>query len=162
MQVIQEKHSPQTGLMPDFIVMRGKERLPEPSPAKFLESLNDGNYYYNAGRIPWRIGADAILNNDPNSRAIAQKISRWAEQVTGGSPAKFCAGYKLDGTPLADSDRFTSFFVAPLGVAAMSDPAQQDWLNAIYDSVCTCRENYYEDSVTLFCLLAMSGNAWTL
>ena len=162
MQVIQAKHSPQTGLMPDFIVMRGTERTPEPSPAKFLESENDCNYYYNAGRIPWRIGTDAILNNDLNSRAIAQKISRWAEQATGCSPAKFCAGYALDGTPLLGSDRFTSFFVAPMGVAAMTNPAQQDWLNAIYDSICSRRENYYEDSVTLFCLLAMSGNAWTL
>lgn len=71
------------------------------------------------------------------------------------------AGYDLDGSPVPDSGYFTTFFAAPLGVAAMSDPGQQEWLNVIYDSVYTTHEDYYEDSVTLFCLIAMSGNAWT-
>jgi len=161
MVAIQEHHSAKTGLMPDFIVMRGEERLPEPSPAGFLEGPNDGHYYYNAGRTPWRIGADALLNDDNTSRAIAQKISHWAEQVTGGVPNNFRAGYDLQGNPLPGSDYFTSFFVAPLGIAAMNDAGQQAWLNILYDSVYARHEDYYEDSVTLFCLLMMSGNAWT-
>lgn len=159
---IQENHSTETGLIPDFIILRGESHSPEPSPANFLESPNDGNYYYNAGRVPWRVGEDAVLNNDAASCTLAKKISRWAELVTGGIPQRFCAGYDLKGNPLPDSNRFTSFFVAPLGVAAMSNPAQQDWLNAIYDAIRTRHENYYEDSVSLFCLLTMSGNAWTL
>lgn len=161
MSTIQENHSTETGLMPDFIIMPGEDHIPQPSPANFLESPNDGNYYYNAGRVPWRVGEDTLLNNDTVSRGIAQKISRWAEKVTEGIPARFHAGYDLAGNPLQGSDYFTSFFVAPLGVAAMCDPAQQDWLNAIYDSVCPQRENYYEDSIALFCLLTMSGNIWT-
>ncbi len=48
-----------------------------------------------------------------------------------------------------------------MGVAAMNDPAQQEWLNAIYDSVYNTREDYYEDSVTLLCLMVMSGNFWS-
>lgn len=158
---IQEVHSPETGLMPDFIIMTGEGHVPEPSPAFFLEGPHDAHYFYNAGRVPWRVGADALLHNDPTSREIAQRISAWAETVTAGDPSKFRAGYDLEGNPLPDSDYFTTFFVAPLGVAAMTDADQQDWLNAIYDSVYDRHEDYYEDSVTLLSLLVMSGNAWT-
>lgn len=157
---IQTNYSPVTGLLPDFIVMTGEEHTPSPSPADFLEGENDGNFSYNAGRDPWRIGADALLYNDAASRAAAQKISLWAELATGGDPSAFRAGYDLEGNPLEGSDYFTTFFVAPLGVAAMTNPGQQEWLNAIYDAVYNTHEDYYEDTVTLLCLITMTGNAW--
>ncbi len=161
MSAIQADHSPQTGLMPDFIVMKGDNHAPEPAQADFLEGPDDGHYSYNAGRVPWRVGSDALLNNDSASRAIVQNISRWIETSAKGDPANIRAGYDLDGNPLPDSDYFTTFFVAPMGVAAMTDPDQQQWLNAVYDSVYNQHEDYYEDSVTLLCLLMMTGNAWT-
>ena len=68
-------------------------------------------------------------------------------------------GYELDGTPIA-TDYFTSFFAAPIGVAAMVTPAQQSWLNAVYDSVRTRQEGYYEDSVALVSLMVMAGTFW--
>ncbi|MBI3173285.1 MAG: beta-glucanase [Chloroflexi bacterium] len=158
---IQENYSPQNGLMPDFIMMTGDEHTPQPAPPDFLEGADDGHYSYNAGRVPWRVGADALLNNDATSRAIAQKISLWVESTTNGDPTNIKAGYDLDGNPLPDSDYFTTFFVAPMGVAAMTDSSQQEWLNAVYDSVYDQHEDYYEDSVTLLCLLVMTGNFWT-
>lgn len=152
---IQSQFSPETGLLPDFIVDR------QPAPANFLENVTDDDYNYNAGRVPWRIGLDALLSGDPVSRSIVQKISHWIETSAGGDPNNIRSGYVLDGTPLPNSDYFTTFFVAPMGVAAMNDPAQQEWLNAIYDSVRFAREDYYEDSIALLCLLAMTGNFWT-
>jgi hypothetical protein len=140
--------------------MSGKDLTPAPAPAYFLESENDGKFYYNAGRDPWRIGADALLNNDAASRAAAQKISLWAESTTGGEPHAFRAGYDLEGNPVEGSDYFTTFFVAPLGVAAMTSPDQQDWLNSVYDAVNQTHEDYYSDTVTLLCLITMTGNAW--
>ena len=151
---IQTHYSPETGLLPDFIVNSG------PAPAYFLENETDGLYYYNAGRVPWRVGLDALIYAEPASLAIIQKISHWIEFSAGGDPNNIRAGYKLDGHPLEGSDYFTTFFVAPFGVAAMNDSAQQEWLNAIYDSVYNTREDYYEDSINLSCLLVMSGNFW--
>lgn len=157
---IQQNYSPKTGLLPDFIVMSGEEHMPAPAPADFLEGENDGNYSYNAGRDPWRIGTDALLNNDAASRAAALKMSLWAESTSGGVPSAFQAGYNLEGNPLEGSDYFTTFFVAPLGVAAMTNPDQQEWLNSVYDAVYQTHEDYYEDTVTLLCLITMTGNAW--
>jgi hypothetical protein len=48
-----------------------------------------------------------------------------------------------------------------MGVAAMNDANQQEWLNAIYDSVYDRHEDYYEDTVNLLCLLTMTRNFWT-
>lgn len=161
MNEIQAKYSPVSGLMPDFIVLAGDAYIPQPAPPEFLEAPTDGQYNYNAGRVPWRVGSDALLNNDEASRAIAQKISHWIEASTNGDPANIRAGYDLEGNPLPNSDYFTTFFVAPMGVAAMTDSSQQEWLNAVYDAVYDRHIDYYEDSINLLCLLVMSGNAWT-
>ena len=160
MSDLQSNYSPNTGLMPDFIVLAGETHIPEPAPAYFLEAESDGAYSYNAGRVPWRVGSDALLFGDDNSAVIVRKISLWAEGVSGSDPHAIKAGYDLEGNPLPASDYFTTFFAAPLGVAAMSNPEQQQWLNDTYDSVYNTHEDYYEDSVTLLCLITMTGNAW--
>ena len=160
MSDLQANYSLKTGLMPDFIVLTNEGHAPEPAPAEFLEADSDGAYSYNAGRVPWRVGSDALLYADAVSIAIVPKISLWAESASGGDPHTIKAGYDLEGNPLPDSDYFTTFFAAPLGVAAMPDPEQQQWLNIIYDSVYNTHEDYYEDSVTLLCLITMTGNTW--
>lgn len=152
---IQAQYSSVSGLMPDFIVNG------VPAPPNFLEKATDGAYNYNAGRVPWRVGADALLYDDAVSRSIVQNISHWIEANTNGDPLNIRAGYQLNGQPLPNSDYFTTFFVAPMGVAAMNDPAQQAWLNAIYDSVYNNHIDYYEDSVDLLCMMVMSGNFWS-
>lgn len=153
---LQDNYSPNTGLLPDFIV--NTNNTPQPAPANFLEGANDGYYNYNAGRDPWRIGTDALLNGDAVSAAQARKMSLWIEGAASGNPANIKAGYRLNGQPLADY--FTTFFAAPFGVAAMTNPSQQAWLNSIYSAVYNRHEDYYEDSVTLLCLLVLSGNYW--
>ncbi|MDQ6800056.1 MAG: glycosyl hydrolase family 8 [Acidobacteriota bacterium] len=158
---LQTNYSPNTGLIPDFIVPTSKgDHTAKPAPPNFLEAATDGAYAYNAGRVPWRLGADALLNNDPVSLAQTRKITQWALATTGGNPYQIRAGYALDGTPI-NANAFTIFFAAPLGVAAMTDPAQQEWFNQIYDSVYARHEDYYEDSVTLLCLLVMTHNTWS-
>jgi len=155
---LQVNFSPQTGLLPDFIV--DAKTAAKPAPSKFLEGMEDGDYSYNAGRVPWRLGADALLNGDAASAAQARRISAWAFKATGGEPKKLSGGYHLDGTPLAGGDYFTTFIAAPIAVAAMLDPSNTLWLNALYNSIRTTHEDYFEDSVTLHCLLVISGNFW--
>lgn len=144
-----------TGLIPDFVV-RGA-----PAPPNFLEAETDGDYSYNAGRVPWRLGIDALLNGNEVSRTQARRISEWARVATNGDPLRLRGGYRLNGTMIPGRDYFTIFYAAPIGVAAMNEPAQQEWLNDVYDAVRARHEDYYEDSVTLLCMFAMTGNAWT-
>ena len=159
---LQDGYASTTGLLPDFIQPHSaQDHSPRPATAEFLEDKNDGNYYYNAGRDPWRIGSDALLHGDATSSAQAAKITRWAKLTTNGNPRSFKSGYHLDGAGITNpnSDYFSIFFVAPLGVAAMCDSSLQNWLNDIYAAVIeTTDEDYYEESVALLCLLLMTGN----
>lgn len=66
----------------------------------------------------------------------------------------------MNGDPASLAQTRTIVFVAPFGVAAMTDPSQQQWLNDVYDAVATTHEDYYEDSVDLLSLLVMTGNFW--
>lgn len=149
-----------TGLLPDFIIGSSLTTA-MPAKANFLEGSTDDDYSYNAGRDPWRIGTDALLNNDAKSLAEVRKMSSWIQSSTGGNAQKIYAGYTLTGTKLSGSNYFTAFFAAPFGVAAMTGgAAQQKWLNDIYTGVKTLHEGYYEDSVNLLSLLVMTGNYW--
>ena len=152
---LQANFSPETGLLPDFV-----QKGPRPADANFLEGPHDGDYNYNAGRDPWRLGTDALLNGDAASRRQAGTIAAWVAAQTSGDPSALRAGYRLDGSTWSGTNYFTSFFAAPLGVAAMTRADLQAWLDAIYDAVYQRQEDYYEDSVTLLCLLVMSGNFW--
>ena len=159
---VQQDHSPTTGLLSDFLepVSATDHRL-KPVPANFLEGPDDGHYEYNAGRDPWRIGTDALQSGDPLSLAQTRKIADWIYTATGGNAANIKDGYMLDGTPLRPNDDFTTFFAAPFGVAMMTRPAYQNFLDNIYNRVKARHEDYFEDSVNLLCMLVMSGNFWS-
>ncbi len=156
---IQANYSPNTGLLPDFIVRESAtSHAPKPAPPYFLEGEHDGDYNYNAGRDPWRLETDALLNNDARTFAQVQKIADWIVQATNGDPANIKAGYTLDGVPIGNY--FTSFFASTFAVGLMTTPAHQAYLNDLYDLVYQRHEDYYEDSVTLLSLLVMTGNFW--
>lgn len=157
---LQANYSPNTGLLPGFIINANPLSAAKPSGANYLEAGTDGMYDYNAGRDPWRIATDALLNNNAASKAQALKMTNWAKIKMGGNPQNVKGPYKLDGNPTSSTNGFTTFFAAPFGVAAMLDANNQAWLNAIYAKVRTTHEDYYEDSVNLQCLLTMTGNYW--
>jgi hypothetical protein len=156
---LQAGYSPNTGLLPDFIrpVSRANH-TPRPAQARFLEGRFDGKFSYNAACDSWRMGTDALLNNDSTSLAQVRTMSTWVQAAAGGKPLRIRAGYRFNGKPLPGSNFFTIVFAAPFGVAAMTEPSQQQWLNDVY--VRGTHEDYYEDSVTLLCLLVMTGNYW--
>lgn len=159
---VQTDYSLSTGLLPDFLIpVSSTDHRLQPATPNFLEGPDDGHYEYNAGRDPWRIGTDALLNNDAVSLAQSRKIADWIYTSTGGVAQNIKDGYFLDGRPLRPDDDFTSFFAAPMGVAAMTRPEYQTFLNDVYTHVRQRHEDYYEDSVTLLCMLVMTGNFWT-
>ncbi len=158
---LQTVHSPGVGLIPDFLVpVSGTDHTPKPAPAFFIEGPNDGRYEYNACRDPWRLATDALVNNDPDSRRQALRIAQWSRANHGNDPQTIHAGYKLDGTPVAGSNYFSTAFAAPMAVGAMLDPDGQAWLNALYDSIRGSDDDYYEDTLSVLCMLVLTGNWW--
>jgi hypothetical protein len=159
---IQDNESAATGLLPDFIRLVGSPRDPQPAPAGFLEGTHDGDYWYNAGRDPWRLGVDAILSGDATTLAQVRKLSQWIRTSTGGVPENIAGGYRLNGAALNTWE--DTFFIAPFAVAAMTGTTapDQSWLNSLYSYIYQ-RHNtgdYYADAVTLQSLLAVTGNFW--
>ena len=158
---LQTGFSPDTGLLPDFV----KNPLTAPAPVAggFLEGPNDGRYSYNACRDPWRLGVDAIVSGEARAKTAVQKINSWIRSATGDDPANVQSGYKLDGTTISGANYLSMAFVAPLGVGAMVDGANQQWLNDVWDLVVAtpaATDGYYENTLKLLAMIAMSGNLW--
>ncbi len=156
---VQSTHAPATGLLPDFIVH--PTGAPAPAPAHFLEGDVDGAYAFNACRVPWRIATHFLTSGDARARAAVQKMNQWIRSAAGGDPGKIRAGYSLAGAVSNGADFRSMAFVAPFGVGAMVDGANQAWLDAIWSTVeQSSSEGYYADSLKLLSMIAMSGNWW--
>ncbi len=156
---------PPTGLLPDFAVE--EEENPGrylPAPRNYLEGNFDGAYFYNACRIPWRLGCDYLLHSDRRALAVLDPLNRWLREATGGKPEAIVAGYQLDGTPLG-KDRSVAF-LAPLAVAAMIPPESegaQEWLDALWVAVVRSNPDedaYYGNTLKMLSLIVLSGNWW--
>jgi Glycosyl hydrolases family 8 len=157
---LQSQYAPNTGLLPDFV--QDTDTSPRPARGEVLESPNDGNYFWNACRDPWRIGADAVTSGDSRSLAASRKLNGWIKQATGGNPNRIGAGYRLTGARLS-SDSEPAFF-APFAVAALTDPGSQAWLDALWSKMLNTpfgSNDYYSTSIQLQVMIVVSGNYWT-
>ncbi|MFB7582967.1 glycosyl hydrolase family 8 [Streptomyces hydrogenans] len=156
---LQSGYAPSTGLLPDFVV--DTNTSPKPAPGEVLEDPNDGQYWWNACRTPWRIADDAVTSGDAKSLAAARKLNGWIKSKTGGDPNKIAMGYKLNGTQISAGSE--AAFFAPFAVAAMTDSGSQAWLDALWNKmVATPIEtgSYFSASIQLQVMITVSGNHW--
>ncbi len=155
---LQRDTSPSTGLLPDFI--EDVDTKPHPASPGFLEGDKDGQYGYNACRIPWRIATDYLLAGDTRAQAAVRPINTWLRAATGGDPHNVMGGYKLDGT--ATVNYYEPAFAAPFGVGVMVDADNQGWLNAAWARLNDgASDGYYSDTLRMQALIVMSGNWWS-
>jgi endo-1,4-beta-D-glucanase Y len=158
---MQEKYSPDAGLIPDFIVNINKK--PKPAPSHFLESPYDGYYNYNACRDPWRIGLDYLLTADVRSKNIVTKINRWIRETTNNDTYNLSAGYTLGGKDIKGRNFEALSFIAPFAVSAMVDQKNQAWLNKVWDYTMGFKLkdfDYYDNTIKLLDMIIISGNYW--
>lgn len=146
-------HAPATGLMPDFVV----GDPPRPAPPGFLERPQDGDYSWNACRLPLRLAADLAHTGSPEARTALSRLSVWLRQATGGDPAAIKAGYALDGTPL--SPKSSLAFTAPFLAGCLADPGAEEFLAKGW-KLLGVPGSYYEDALTMLSMLLISGNWW--
>ncbi|MEU7000137.1 glycosyl hydrolase family 8 [Nonomuraea sp. NPDC046570] len=156
---LQSTYAAGTGLLPDFVV--NTNSTPKPASGKVLESSNDGAYWWNACRTPWRIGADAVTSGDAQSLAAARKLNGWIKGKTGGDPNKIAIGYKLNGTQISGGSEAAYF--APFAVAAMTDSGSQAWLDALWNKMLATpieTGSYFSASIQLQVMITVTGNHW--
>ena len=159
MNLMQNKFAPTTGLIPDFIINTASAN-PEPSPGWVADNnANEGFYYWNACRIPWRLASDYVTSGDTRSKVITGKLVDFFQASTGGDPSLMQSGYKLDGTGLqAWPD---PAFVGPATAGAMVDARFQPFLNTLWSySASHLSNGYYGTELQLLSLIVASGNWW--
>lgn len=155
---LQQRFSPSAGLVPDFVIETRTD--PKPPPGKWLEGPNDPHYAWNSCRVPWRLGTDYLVSGDPRGREALALVNGWIRAKTGDDPRKIDGGYRLDGDGITPHVANEIAFVAPFGVAAMSDAKNQAWLDAIWTRVLETpleADDYYGNSIKLLSMIVMSG-----
>ncbi|MCX7726109.1 MAG: glycosyl hydrolase family 8, partial [Chitinispirillaceae bacterium] len=78
--VLNNGANPNTGLVPDWQTYDGRP---------------DGNYGYDACRVPWRITLDYLWNGNEEAKKWCTKVATWAYKI---GPANIKSGYNLDGS----------------------------------------------------------------
>ncbi|MBG0828187.1 discoidin domain-containing protein [Planomonospora sp. ID67723] len=156
---LQSTYAPGTGLLPDFVV--DTNATARPAPGEVLEDPNDGAYWWNACRTPWRIGDDAVTSGDAKSLAAARKLNSWIKGKTGGDPNRIAIGYRLGGSQISGGS--DPAFFAPFAVAAMTDPGSQAWLDALWNKMLATpidTGSYFAASIQLQTMITVTGNHW--
>ena len=156
----QGRQSPITGLFPEYLL--GTSALASPAAAGFLGEPNAGVFTVDALLTLFRLASDYVVAGrmDPRGKAALLPVNRWIRGVTGNDPARIARGYQLDGTVLTGGP--APEFEAAFAAAAMVDPANQAWLDALWTrmSIPTLTGNSFADSVRLLSMLLVSGNWW--
>jgi len=158
---IQTQYAPKTGLLPDFIAYKKHRYVP--AGPHYLESKFDGAYYYNACRVPFRVGIDYILLDDIRAQKLLIPLNFWIQKKTQYDSEKISAGYYLDGQKIPDHDYTTPAFVCPFGIGAMVEKDNQDWENDCWDSINDfdfADYQYFDNTIQVLSLIIISGNYW--
>ena len=156
---IQSQYSSTSGLLPDFIIVRNNETIPV--NANFLESEYDGNYYYNACRVPWRLTVDYLLWGDSKTLNIIKKFNNWIITSTNNNVNKIASGYYLDGSPIHSDYQDVCFYGAFAVSAMLSD--NQQWLDNLYEKMINDdidNNEYFQNTLKMLYLLTISQNIW--
>lgn len=158
---MEQKYSPDAGLVPDFI--QHVNNHPHPARPMYLESEYDGCYNYNACRVPWRIAADYLLYGDKRAKAINSRINSWVRSTTSNKADNLSAGYSLAGNDLPKRNFEALSFIGPFAVSAMVDAKNQQWLNDVWDYLIAFKlkdYDYYDNSIKMIDMIILSGNYW--
>lgn len=158
LETVQARYGTETGLLPDYIAQADSEQ-PRPASAGFLEFENANRYDGHASSIPWRLGSDFLVSGDSRARRILARLNTFMRQTALDDPANIKRGFALDGTPNLEPG--TMAFTAPLGVSAMVDADNQQWLDAIWKVVADApQQTFSDDTARLVAMLLMSSNWW--
>ncbi len=144
-----------TGILPDFVMVNSDGSFSPASP-NFLESENDGNYYYNSCRTPWRISMDYLINGNKDALAFANAITDFIIEETDGDPWEIMAGYTPQGVAISNWNDLC--FNSPFMLAAACNETYSEWHDAVREMCLNYGEDvYFGDTITMLCLIVDDG-----
>lgn len=155
-----KRESKDNGLMPDFFI---KEKCVFIAPNKeVLETIHDGDYYYNSCRIPWRYSMDCILNNIPISKQLTT-LNKWIIKTTNSNPKNIVSGYYLSngipGQGFGTSNDLS--FVAPFLVLSLLQKENLNWTVNLWKHLISIpieNSSFYGNTLKLIAMIVASGN----
>lgn len=156
---IRDRFSPNTSLMPDFIV--DVPNHPRPASPDFIEGEGDGEFSWNAVRYPWRIALDYLLYDEQRAYDALVPVNHWIKKASAGNPNNIAETYKLNGTYPEESGFDSTAFVSMFAVAATIDPSNQQWLDALWldmNQKSIEDEDYYGNTLKLLSMISITGH----
>ncbi len=143
-------------ILPDFAI--NAQNTAQPAGANFLEGVHDGQYYYNACRLPWRLAMDYILYNDTHSQTITANLVNALRVRANGNPASIVDGYDLQGNAFGTNNNLA--FMAPLAVGSMVS-GNQAWVDSLWQTVVNrsfSSDQYYGHTIKLMSMIVIAGH----
>ncbi|MBZ4682803.1 MAG: hypothetical protein PWP46_227 [Fusobacteriaceae bacterium] len=163
-----EKYSENTGLVADFLQRDNPEDNNFiPAIGNVLEGENDGDYNWNACRIPWRFSVDAIYNGSTKINSSIATLNRWIRKKTKNNPENIRPGYYIrngkTGEVIGDRDSWGEdmSFTAPFLVSACIGKENQKWLNKLWQHIVDTpleEAEYFGNALKMQALIIASGN----
>ena len=154
--------SPTAKLIPDFLI-----RMDTASPIADIDHIGDASpysdtYFWNSCRLPWRLGCDYLTTGDVRARDVGGKLVSFLSNKHAGIPGNITSGYFMDGNEINPGSGYhPGVFIDTLAPAAMGIPAQQVYLNAIWNDSNTRRPTgYYGTELHLLSMVVAAGNWW--
>ncbi|HEX8018050.1 MAG TPA: glycosyl hydrolase family 8 [Flavobacterium sp.] len=119
-------------------------------------SLQSGNYTYDACRTPWRIAVDYLWYGTPDAKTYAKKSSDFVRINVGGS-ANIKDGYNQNGNQIGQYHNAP--FVGAFACAAMAGE-NQGHLDASYADLKSINEpdNYFNHTLKTLYSFLLTGN----
>ncbi|ELC8443967.1 hypothetical protein QYB59_003049 [Clostridium perfringens] len=156
-----KRESKDNGLMPDFFV---KEKGVFIAPnKKILESIHDGDYYFNSARIPWRYSMDSILNKKISISKQLSTLNKWIIKTTSTNPKNIVSGYYLrngpPGQPFGSSNDLS--FVAPFLVLSLLQKDNPNWTINLWNHILSVpieSSTFFGNTLKLMAMIVATGN----
>ena len=155
-----ENESKYNGLMPDFFIKANGEYIAPKT--KVLETIHDGDYYFNSCRIPWRYSMDIILNETPVSMQL-HTLNDWIKKETSSNPENIKSGYYVandtPGKPFGSNNNLS--FIAPFLVSSLIEKGNDDWTISLWNTLINktiTKCTFYENTLKLLAMIVATGN----
>jgi hypothetical protein len=154
------RQSKYNGLMPDFFIKYNNNYI-APN-VKILESIHDGDYYFNSCRIPWRYSMDIILNKTPVTEQL-HTLNCWIKKETLYNPENIKSGYYVangyPGSSFGSSNNLS--FIAPFLVSSLIEKGNDDWTISLWNALINkpiTKCTFYENTLKLISMIVATGN----